>query len=56
MHLQPDKMFLYVLNALLTAQFVQVAEEACSPANFNPSTLPFITLISKWQVCIALMS
>ena len=25
-------------------------EEACSPTNFNPSTLPFVTLISKWRV------
>lgn len=36
----------HVVELQQSTQFVQVAEEACSPANFNPSTLPFITLIT----------
>ncbi|KAJ9577266.1 hypothetical protein L9F63_006172, partial [Diploptera punctata] len=36
----------HVIELQESTNIVQVPEEACSPANFNPATLPFITLIT----------
>ncbi|XP_021929001.1 uncharacterized protein LOC110834305 [Zootermopsis nevadensis] len=36
----------HVIELQQSTLFVQVPEEACSPANFNPATLPYITLIT----------
>lgn len=37
----------HVIELQQSSPFVQVPEEACSPANFNPAKLPFITLLTS---------